>query len=196
MTQLTELTVASASEALRQGLGVAFPTPCGYGWAVDPFHPEASDRIGLLKPNRTQPVGLIAGNLEQVEAVTNCSAYHLGWFHRWPAELSLILPAKAHLPELIRSLQGGVSIRIPAGMQARALALAFGSALTATSLNRSGEPPACEIAQLAALPPGVITGYLPGDAGTSAPSTLVDLIGGNARVLRAGAVDVHTLLEG
>ena len=195
MSTLQALTLETACTALRDGLGVAFPTPCGYGWALDPFHETSVARVGLLKPNRSQPVGLIAGDLDQVNALVRWGNHHERWLRCWPAELSLILPGKRPLPELICSSKGGVSIRIPEGSQARALALQFGAALTATSLNRSGEVPASSPVHLQSLPAGAIAGYLPGQAGTGAPSTLVDLVDAPPRVLRNGSFNIAHMLE-
>ncbi len=193
MSTIPQLNLAEACEQIRLGHGVAFPTPCGYGWALDPFHDAAVARIALLKPQRSQPVGLIAADLEQVRSLVELPENRAELLGLWPAELSLIMRAKPGLPELICSAVGGVSLRIPEGAQARALAQQFGAPLTATSLNRSGEAPLSDTSQLAGLPDGAIAGFLPGRAGTGAPSTLVDLLGPTLRVLRPGPVDVLNL---
>ena len=195
MSTVPRLTVPMACEQLRQGRGVAFPTPCGYGWAIDPFQVGAEAIIALLKPRRNQPLGLIAAHLEQVQSVAELPTQGTEFLARWPDELSLILRGKAGLPPLICSPEGGVSIRIPKAPLSRNLAAHYGAPLTATSLNRSGEAPLSNVSELQTLPEGVIAGYLPGQAGAGAPSTLVDLLGNSCRLIRRGSVDVSDLVE-
>lgn len=190
------LSLEEAGDALRRGEAVAFPSPCGYGWALDPIHPAAESRFALLKPNRTGPSGLVAGDLQQVRQWVELPPWSEVFTDRWPAELSLVLPGKVGLPSLISSPQGGVSLRIPDDPQTRQLTLVYGSALTATSLNFSGQPPIRQPSELAQLPEGVIAGYLPGTAGQEPPSTLVDLLQAQARILRPGSVDVGDLVAG
>ena len=87
---LAELDVATACRLLAQGRAVAFPTDCGYGFALDPFHPEAEVAMAQLKPGRDAPVGLIAADRSQVDPLVHrwtpiaerCAAL-------WPAEPDL-----------------------------------------------------------------------------------------------------------
>ena len=187
------LALDQACKALAAGGAVAFPTPSGYGFALDPWHEGAQALLARLKPGRHDPVGLIAGNLEQArslvsdwpEAATRCA-------EDWPGEITLVLKARSGLPAMVCSSSGGVALRIPVADVARQLALAHGSALTATSLNRRGEAPARSIADLQVFS-GLIAGYLPGEVGDHLPSTLVDLTGAEPRVLRQGAVELSWL---
>ena len=176
--------------ALANGGGVAFPTGCGYGFAVDPWRPEAGALIEALKPGRGDRVGLIAADFEQVHSLVSGamdSGAAAALAALWPAELTLVLPARPELPRLITSEAGGVAVRIPASAQARALAAAYGRPLTATSLNRPGELPATGLSALAPFAE-LLAGVLPGTAGSGLPSTLVDLCTEPPTLLRQGAV--------
>jgi len=179
--------VSRAVQALGRGEAVAFPTPCGYGLALDPFLPGCADRLAVLKPGRLNPVGLIAGSLEQVEAVATWPAGAGEWMQQWPAELTLVLPARAGLPATIVSPEGGVSVRIPVAVEARELALAYGAPLTATSANQPGDAPARSLEGLAALGLPFLHLALPGSPGCELPSAIVSLLGASPRLLRAGA---------
>ena len=187
------LTLDQACKALAAGAAVAFPTPCGYGFALDPWHEGAQALMARLKPNRRDPVGLIAGDLDQVrglvsdwpQAATRCA-------QDWPGEVTVVLKARSGLPSMVRSSSGGVALRVPVVEVARQLALEHGSALTATSLNRPGESPARSVDDLEAFAE-LIAGYLPGEVGDHRPSTLVDLTGAEPRVLRQGAVELSWL---
>ena len=187
---LAELDVAAACLLLAQGRAVAFPTDCGYGFALDPFHPEAEVAMAQLKPGRDAPVGLIAADRSQVDPLVHrwtpiaerCAAL-------WPAELTLVFVAAPGLPAMVVSTVGGVAVRVPARSQTRALAAHYGGPLTATSLNRSGQPPARRPDELEAFG-GLIAGYLAGETGDEPPSTLVDVSEEAATILRHGSVSL------
>ena len=185
---VSELSVEEACQRIASGLAVAFPTPCGYGYALDPFLPGAEAMMSRLKPDRRDPVGLIAGDLSAVvRLVDRWSFAARRCAESWPGELTLVLKAVSGLPSMIVSELGGVAVRIPDGSVARALAHQYGSALTATSLNQTGQNPAQTVAELAPFS-SVLAGYLAGPCASDLPSTLIDTLADPPQVLRAGSV--------
>ena len=89
-----------------------------------------------------------------------------------------------------------MAVRVPDHAVARALAAAWGAPITATSANRSGEPPAQSAATLATLAddPRVLVvdaGSTPGGQ----PSTIVDARGETPVLVRAGAIAWNRVLE-
>jgi L-threonylcarbamoyladenylate synthase len=185
------LAIDDACLALRRGEAVAFPTPCGYGFAVDPFHGNADQCLNALKPDRSAPVGLIVADRVQADAVVaRWSPEALRFAQAWPAALTLVLPARSGLPACMVSRVGGVALRIPESGPARALAAAYGGPLTATSLNRSGEPTARSVGNLE-LYADLLAGYLAGPVSDGLPSTLVDLLVAPPQILRQGAVRIE-----
>ena len=189
----TQLTLEQACEALALGQAIAFPTPCGYGFALDPWLEGASALMACLKPERNAPVGLIVGDMEQAHSlVSDWSPAAERCAQAWPGELTLVLKARPGLPALVCSPTGGVALRIPLAEVARQLSLTYGSALTATSLNRRGAAPARQIDDLRPFA-DLIAGFLPGEVGAHLPSTLVDLRGPTPLVLRRGSVELPWL---
>jgi L-threonylcarbamoyladenylate synthase len=94
----------------------------------------------------------------------------------WPGPLTLIL-----------DLSSGetIGVRVPAGDAARDLLTAYGGPLYATSANLSGEPAR---AALDEVDPRVLESVdivVKGEGGTGEASAVVDLSGGNARLVRA-----------
>jgi L-threonylcarbamoyladenylate synthase len=88
-----------------------------------------------------------------------------------------------------------VGVRVPAHAVARALAIAAGTPLTATSANRSGSPATADPDEVARTLPAV---DLLVDAGVLAggpPSTFVQLDRDGAKVLREGAIPGARVLE-
>ena len=182
------ITIAKASEQIGAGRAVAFPTPCGYGFALDPFLASSSELMAHLKPSRRAPVGLIAADRSQVDPlVDRWTAHGERYAGLWPAELTLVLAAVPGLPSMIVSSVGGVAVRVPKDRSARELARKYGGVLTATSLNRPGQPTTKSPEDL--LPfSHLLAGYLAGDTGDDLPSTLVDVRTHEPRILRSGRV--------
>lgn len=185
---LKSLTIAQASERIAAGQAVAFPTSCGYGFALDPFLSSAAALMAGLKPRRSAPVGLIAAGRDQVDPlVERWTPLADQYAQLWPAELTLVLEAVPDLPSMIVSSVGGIAVRVPEDLSARELARHYGGVLTATSLNRSGQPTAKRPEDL--LPfEHLLAGYIEGETGDEPPSTLVDVLTDIPRLLRPGRV--------
>lgn len=184
--------IARAAALLRTGGVVAYPTETVYGLAVDPLSPEAVDRLFEVKGREERnPVLLIVDNASQLEAVTasipDAARPYMDRF--WPGPLSMLFPRDPALPEQLTAGGAKVCVRCPANETARALCRAFGGALTSTSANRSGEPPATSVDGLNL--PGVDLAIDAGPLPPSAPSTIFDPETGT--VLREGAIGTATL---
>jgi L-threonylcarbamoyladenylate synthase len=182
--------LSRASDLLAEGGIVAYPTDTLYGLAVDPRCEQAVERLYMAK-ERTPGIAvpLIAASVEQASLVGAFSDTEIRLARAfWPGPLSIVVPAS---PLVSRRLVGAgetVAVRVPAHAVARGLALALGCAVTATSANKSGAPPAAS-AQEAATLAGLIDAIV--DAGRSpggAPSTIVQLTAGGPRLLRAGPI--------
>jgi L-threonylcarbamoyladenylate synthase len=105
----------------------------------------------------------------------------------WPGPLALLVDAPAAVAAAVHAGTGAVAIRVPDHPVARALTEAYGRPLTATSANRSGQPPAREAMTLAELDPSLLVVDAGATAG-GAPSTIVDARRSPPRLVRAGAV--------
>lgn len=191
---------------LDRGGVLAVPTESSYGLAADPRSPEGIDRVFRLKGRETaKALPLVAADLDQVLEMTGPDAPEGAALRRfapriWPGPVSLVLAAAPGLPAA--APDGTVAIRIPAHAGLRRLLAAVGRPLTATSANRSGEPPALDPGEVAALLAGLAAGEgavvdggrLPGGP----PSTLVRIRGQEVEVLREGALaaaEVRRMLD-
>jgi tRNA threonylcarbamoyl adenosine modification protein (Sua5/YciO/YrdC/YwlC family) len=190
--------LSSAIAWLRAGGVVACPTDTFYGLAVDPTSPAAVRALFDLKGRAARAaVPLMAASVSQVEQCCGrlgpTAARLAARF--WPGPLAIVLDAPAHLAPEVSGVAGSIAIRVPAHAVARALCEAWGAPLTATSANRTGEPPA--------LAPGDVTlagddRLLIVDAGAAPggpPSTIVDGRGAAPILVRAGAVPWNRVLE-
>ena len=119
----------------------------------------------------------------------------------WPGPLTLVLPGgERRVPDALRGPEGGIAVRWTPHPALQQLITAYGDAITSTSANQPGAPPAATASEIvASWSAEVRAGRLRVlDAGTlapSAPSTVVDCTGRAPRVIRPGAVSAATLRE-
>ena len=189
--------IQAAADFIRRGLVVAYPTDTLYGLAVDPRDADAVKRLYALKGRaETSALTLIAADMGQVRAAAEMTAAAEQLAARWwPGPLTIVLGAA---PALAREVVAGgatVGIRVPDHAVAIALARATGFAITATSANRSGTPPATSAAALADALPDVDAIVDAGAVRGGAPSTLVDASMLPLRLLRDGAIAWSKVLE-
>jgi L-threonylcarbamoyladenylate synthase len=91
---------------------------------------------------------------------------------------------------------GTIAVRVPAHPLARAIAAAWGGLITATSANRSGHPPARDVAGLDEIARDARVLVLDGGpAPGGAPSTIVDARTTDVTLVRAGAIAWNRVLE-
>jgi L-threonylcarbamoyladenylate synthase len=188
-----------AVSALRSGGIVGFPTETFYGLAVDPRSALAVKRIFELKRRGLdRPLPLIASGLDQiVDHVGTMTPLALKLASRgWPGPLTLIIPASPRLCEDVHLSTGTVAVRVSADPVARALASSAGHAITSTSANISGDPPAATADRVAAsFGAGIDVLIDAGPAPAGLPSTIVDATGDVPVLVRDGAVSWKRVLE-
>ena len=184
--------IDEAAKWIRLGYVVAIPTDTLYGLAADPFSEAAVARVFDVKDRGAdRALPLIAADVAQIVA-------HLGRLsetavrladHFWPGPLTLLMPAARQLARDVSGGTGQVGVRVPADPIARAVCVACGHPVTATSANISGNaapatPDEVERTLGDRLEFLLDAGPTPGGA----PSTIVDATGGEARLIRAGAI--------
>ncbi len=188
-----------AVDALAAGEVVAFPTDTLYGLAVDPRRADAARRLFALKRRPAgQAVPLIAADSGQVDLAARdvtrlARRLAARW---WPGPLSIVLDAAPGLDAQLLTAAGTVAIRVPAQGLARRLAAHFEHPITATSANRSGEPPAADAAAVAAGLGSDLSVLLDGGPVRGGPpSTIVDARGDTPMLVREGAVGWDRVLQ-
>jgi L-threonylcarbamoyladenylate synthase len=191
--------LGAAVTALAGGGVVAFPTETFYGLAVDPRSAPAVRRIFSLKRRPPdQPLPLIASGIDQI-------ADHVGTMtplatrlasRGWPGPLTLIIPASSRLCSDVHLSTGRVAVRVAGDSIARALAGAAGHAITSTSANISGDPPAATADRVAAaFGDGIDVLIDSGPTPAGLPSTIVDACGDAPILVRAGVIPWDRVLE-
>jgi len=182
--------ISEALEALRRGEVVAFPTESSYGLGVLALDAAAVARLFAVKGRaQTEPVPVLVPDatwLDRVGLRPSPAARALAAAH-WPGRLTIVVEAAAEVPAAVCGGTGKIGLRVPGPSLALDLVRALGAPLTATSANRSGEPPALDEADVRRALSGVAV-VLPGPAPGGPPSTVVDATVDPPRVIRAGAI--------
>ena len=186
---------------LRRVLAYPTETVYGFGGAIDRESVEALIRL-KGRPKGKPFLLLIAGSemlgkldLRLPSYATNLVARH------WPGPLTLLLPrGERRVPPALRGPEGGIAVRWTSHRSLQRLILAHGDAITSTSANRPGVPPAMSAREIreqwsAAISRGALRVLDGGTLAPSEPSTVVDCTGRAPRVVRPGAISAAILRE-
>lgn len=168
----------------------AYPTESFFAFGV-PANDSAAIRqlFHIKKREPWKPIALVAANLAQVETffVLNEKERALAKKH-WPGPLTLLLQPKSTINAKALGAKK-IGVRVPSHSVARSLAKKLGAPITATSANRSGEPPTKSRRALKREFPDIL--IVPGRCGRqSQPSTIIDVRGAELHIIRQGSVHV------
>ncbi len=180
---------------LLAGGVVAIPTDTVYGLASLANSAEAVNALIDLKGRgQQQPIAVLVDSVEAVREYLE-SASTLDRIARfWPGALTAVVLARpAGLVPPVVTEAATIGVRMPDDELARAVIRACGGVLAVTSANRHGEPAATTAAEVAAAFGDDLVILDDGTRNSSAPSTVVDLTGPRARILRAGPISAADL---
>jgi L-threonylcarbamoyladenylate synthase len=189
--------IAQASVAMRAGEVIVYPTETFYGIGADAFALAALEQIFAIKGRgAAKTIALIAHDNEAAFEVAREVPRSARVLARafWPGPLTLVMPARTGLPAALIGPDGGVGVRVSSHPVARALAQGLGRAITATSANCSGEPPARTLAEARAALGATVKVFVEGGTLTGgSPSTVVQCDRTGWRLLRAGAIAINEI---
>lgn len=194
-----EIALEYSARLILEGKVIAFPTDTFYGLGADPFNLAAITEIFRIKRRSAdRPIPLLVSSLDQaVDLVADPPPLFFTLAQKfWPGALTLVVRASRQIPLKVTANTGRVGIRWPRSPLAEALITAVDRPLTGTSANLS-EHPACSTAaqvqeQVGDALPLILDGGI--TAGHN-PSTVVQLEGERARILRFGGVSESDLKE-
>lgn len=191
--------IARAVELLRRGGLVAFPTETVYGLGADARNPDAVGRIFRVKGRpASHPLIVHLADGSQIEAwaATVSREARLLAEAFWPGPLTLILPRRPDVPDVVTAGQDTVGLRVPAHPVAQALLTAFAGGIAAPSANRFGRlsPTRAEHVR-ADLGDAVDLVLEGGPSRVGIESTIVDVSAGTPVVLRPGHITTRMLSD-
>jgi L-threonylcarbamoyladenylate synthase len=186
--------IEEAVACIREGGIVAFPTETYYGLAAEPDCEQAIERLFEIKKREfAKPLLLLVesrASLPQVVAEVPEPYISLMAIY-WPGPLTLLFPAKPCVSKRITGGTDTVGVRISSHPVAQKLVAGVGKAITATSANISGMPPAVSALDVKEIFQGSVDFILDGghtDAGLC--STILGFKNEKLTVYRKGQVDV------
>ena len=167
-----------AAAALRAGNVALVPTETVVGLVATE---SGLPRVREIKGREAnKPIALLCPSAEEAfKLATNVSplAEDLAELY-WPGPLTLVLDLPAG---------GTIGVRVPAGRSVRELLEAYGGPLYATSANLSGEPASAAPDEVNPRVLEAVDVVVRGDPGSGEASAVVDLSGGDVRLVRANS---------
>ncbi|MFQ5758274.1 MAG: L-threonylcarbamoyladenylate synthase [Candidatus Bathyarchaeia archaeon] len=197
LLKATPENIRVASQIVRDGGLVVYPTDTVYGLGCDPFDVKAVKRVFRVKSDRKKPLPILASSVADLEKVA-----HLFDMARkiaakfWPGPLTIIAPKKPALPGIVTCGLDSVGVRVPKHDVAVQLIRLSGGLLVGTSANKTGqEPPrtASEVAEQLREEVDVILDGGRTPLGVS--STVVDLTIEEPKILREGPISPEDISE-
>lgn len=187
----------TASEILRRGGLVAFPTETVYGLGGDAKNPEASGKIYAAKGRPSDnPLIVHIADLEDMEQLAEQIpevAYRLAEKY-WPGPLTMVLKKSPQVPYETTGGLDTVAIRMPDHKVARELIRRSGVCIAAPSANTSGRPSPTRAEHVAEDLDGRIDMIIDGgEVGIGIESTIVDFTGEVPTILRPGYINEEML---
>ena len=196
--------IERASEVVKSGGIIVYPTDTSYGIGCDPRIPEALERLKDVKrKDRGIGVPLLFYDLNQ------CETYHtFGGLEKviarlfWPGILSLVVEAKPEVPNHVTVGRSTIVVRVPDHIIPRKIAQKIGGPIVGTSANRSGRPSPFDVAVAIDQLGNEVDLYIDGGPSLStADSTIIGVEGSgtdeplNIKVYREGQLSTNEISE-
>lgn len=172
----------AVSVLMHDGL-VVYPTETVYGLGADAFSDEAILKVYEAKKRPiSMPISIAVSDFEMLCAVAHVRSDMQDFIQAFlPGPVTVILPARNSVPNILTGGTGLIGIRIPSHERALQLIERFDAPITATSANLHGlkdpqTPDECTVSRELFIDGGRLPGI---------PSTVVDLV--ERRIVRRGA---------
>lgn len=172
------VSATEAAEELRIGKVALVPTETVVGLVAAE---SGLHRVKEIKHRDSdKPIALLCATQDQALALAREAPPLAGKLADlyWPGSLTLVLDDAGG---------GTVGVRVPDHPAVQALLAAFGGPLYATSANLSGQPPPTSLEDVDETVRNAADLFLEGEPGGGEASAVVDLSGGQVRLLRPNA---------
>jgi Sua5/YciO/YrdC/YwlC family protein len=186
-----------AGERLAEGGLVAFPTETVYGLGADAFNARAVARVFEAKARPSfDPLIVHVSSIAEVDrvAIAPNSKARILMDELWPGPLTLIMPKRESIPDIVTSGLATVAVRLPSHPVARAIIAYSGTAIAAPSANPFGylSPTLAEhvVRGLGDRVDIIVDG---GPCSVGVESTVLDLTREIPRILRPGGTPAEAI---
>lgn len=189
--------LADAASFLEKGELVGIPTETVYGLAGNALNPDAVTKIFTTKKRPSfDPLIVHTDAIAKVEEFVEVFPASLRLLAErfWPGPLTLLLPKKSHVPDLVTSGLDTVAVRIPRHELTLALLRHLPFPLAAPSANPFGYISPTQAShvedQLGSKIPYILDG---GPCEVGLESTIVGMVDGQVTVFRLGGLELKKI---
>lgn len=186
-----------ATELIKQGKIVVFPTETVYGIGTNGLDEQAVKRLYEVKKRPlNKPISLLVSNMEMLKSIakdiTELEYKIMEKF--FPGPLTIILKKKDIVPDIVTAGQETVGVRMPSGEIARKLVELSGVPIAAPSANISGEPSGTNLSEIKKHFEENVNFYIDGgNSELGISSTIVQVIDGKPKILRQGSITLEQI---
>jgi len=187
----TDESLALAARLLAEGQLVAFPTETVYGLGAHALDAEAVRGIFAAKGRPADnPLIVHIHDRSQLNGICEVNDTAIRLMDAfWPGPLTIILPRKAAVPDVVTANLDTVAVRMPSHPVAMALLAACNLPIAAPSANRSGKPSPTAAQHVFDDMDGRIRLIIDGgESDVGLESTVISLAGEKPCILRPGGV--------
>ncbi|HFI2472082.1 TPA: L-threonylcarbamoyladenylate synthase [Streptococcus suis] len=191
------MTLDKLRTILESGGAVVLPTETVYGLFAQALNEDAVNRVYQLKQRpRDKAMNLNVSNLNDIYFFSQNPPYFLEKLYNrfMPGPLTIILKANKNVPFWVNSGLDTVGFRLPNHEKTLRLIAETGP-LIGPSANVSGQESGTEFTKILSQFSEKLEGVADDNALTGIDSTILDLSGPKARILRQGAISRETIMK-
>lgn len=192
------LVINDAAKIIMDGGLVAFPTETVYGLGADAFNAKAVAKIFDIKGRPFfDPLIVHIASIDDLSklALNISEEVYLLAKKFWPGPLTIVLPKKKEVPEIVTAGLLTVAVRMPAHPIALKLIKASGCPIAAPSANKFGCISPTTAAHVEKQLTGIDFILDGGSTKIGIESTVIYLNNNQIKILRHGAITVEEILE-
>lgn len=190
--------IRRASSLVKNGGLIIYPTDTVYGLGCNPFNVKAVERIFEIKGKRKEkPLPILGSNIRIVKKIAQINDQAMKVIRKfWPGPLTIIVPRRPYLPDIVTCRQKSVGVRIPNHFVAIRLISLCGGVLVGTSANKTGlKPPNTAHEASEQLGERVDAILDDGLAPLCQSSSVLDLTSVRPKMLREGPIKLEEVLN-
>ena len=192
----TDSDIKVAIKKIKDGGIIVFPTDTVYGIGCDPYNKKTISRLyEIKKRKKTKPFPILGISKTELEKIAEFNTLEEKIAEKfWPGQVTLVLKVKDEKIRQSLCLDKKIAVRVPNNQCVLSL-LKECKLLVGTSANISDTTPFTDPNECSKN----LTGYdLLIDGGiipSQSESTIVEIIGGNIKILREGNVPEKEIRE-
>jgi len=189
--------IAEVVDVIRSGGLIAYPTDSSYAFGCHIGDKQAMDRIRRIrKTDKSHNFTLVCKDLSEISHYARVE----NWAYRLiksltPGPYTFILPATREVPKRLQHpKRRTIGLRVPDHVIVHAMLEALGEPIMSSTLLLPGDDiPLTDATDIESRIGNQVDLIVEGGTTGIEPSTVIDLSGGNVKVLRKGLGDVSML---